>query len=481
MDVRLSWTNLKNTVNAKSIKLQYVESDESYDIFAFDDKICYKALIFKANVPDDTYDQAQNDLDLSDFESNYKLLANDNLIKYSGTGVFGVAPAKGLGGFVPNPFNDPYEPGIDETSALYVDGEGSLVTRGAVITDEGSFRDDFIGSDLHANLTGTVTLINGSTSITGSGTLFLEEITRDNYIKIASHDDSKWIKVLRTISNTEATLAEEYSGATTSSTAHKTFWIPSKNGDSSFSSDLSKITLSSGLDSNSYIKIYRFGDYCPIIGFWKLSISQRVSGQELFFGLRDNLNSPSMYCDIIFDGTDNTKLKFRSAWGGDEELSDIKLPAGLVTSDLLKYKIDISPDYCGLLINNLLVAKHDSHIPGMYSQIDPCMGIINNSSQSIETELVIDTFYFSNQNIVQISSAFIQPLPTIIREDQHTLNGKLTTTATTSEQILLEYEVPANKIFHIIGYKVDTSGPASGTVKIGRNDVSSEPTAPRRS
>jgi hypothetical protein len=478
-----NWTSFKSSVVARDLVqfIQYDDNGDIYFIFLFDGPIVFSCVIWKNIVPDgviENYSQNDNDIDKADFEDNYKATSNTHLTKYSNTGVIGSAPAKGLGGFVPNPFNDPYEPNIGETSALYVDGEGSLVTRGAVITDEGSFRDDFTGSDLLIELTGTVTLTNGSTSIIGSGTLFLDEITRDNYIKIVSHDNLKWVKVLRTISNTEATLSEEYSGATTSDTAHKTFWIPSINEDASAVTSGSKTILSSGLNSSSHIKIYRFGDYCPIIGFWKLSISQRIVDQELFLGLRDDVDSPSMYCDVIFDGVDDTKIKFRSAWGGDEELTEVALPVGLVTSQSLKYKIDVSPDYCGLLINNLLVAKHDSHIPGMYSEIDPCMGIINTATQTIETDLEIDTFYFSNQDIVQVSSAFIQPLPTIIREDQHTLNGKLTTTATTSDQIVLELEVPANKIFHIIGYKIDTSGPSSGTVKIGRNDVSNEPGSP---
>lgn len=477
INIRLTWENLKYIIDLKHIKLQYVETNDSYDIFALDDQIHYRTIIFIGDVPDDTYDQVQNDLDKTDFEDNYKDTSNDNLIKYAATGVFGVAPAKGLGGFVPNPINDPYEPDIDETSALYVDGEGSLVTRGAVLTDEGSFRDDFAGSALETNLTGTVIFTNGSNVITGAGTAFLTELTRDVYVKATSHDYTNWVKVVRTTSDTSAEIEEGYPGATVSITGHKTFWITTKTNDSDVAVSSSKITLSSGVDATASINIQRFADYSPMIGFWKVSASQRIVNQTIFFGFRDIIDSPSMYCEVILDGTSNTSIKFRSAWNNDEELSTITLPNGLNTSQSLKYKIDVAPDYCGLLVNNILVAKHDNHIPGMYSELTICAGI-ENSAMVTSTDVEIDSFYFSNQNLLQISTSFMQPLPTIVREDQHTINGKLTTTLTTSNQTILSYEVPSGKVFHVIGYRIDCDGTSSGTIKIGRDDVSLEPDSP---
>ena len=160
----MSWTQLKSVVLGRNFKLQYDESDSAYELFAIDDKVVFLTLLFKSSVPDESYDQTQNDLDLSDFETNYKIDSNSAIIKTSVSGVAGQAPAKGLGGFVPDPTNNPYQPGPDEIVSLYVDGEGSLVTRGGALTDEGSIRDDFTGSSLEIDLTGTLYFTNGSLS-----------------------------------------------------------------------------------------------------------------------------------------------------------------------------------------------------------------------------------------------------------------------------------------------------------------------------
>jgi hypothetical protein len=102
--------------------------------------------------------------------------------------------------------------------------------------------------------------------------------------------------------------------------------------------------------------------------------------------------------------------------------------------------------------------------------------IKNETTASNSTKLLFDSIYFSNQNQLQIASSFTEPVPIIVREDLHTLTGKTTTNTTTSDQIILSYTVPSGKVFYLLGYCVSVEGGADANpLKIGRNDISSEP------
>lgn len=69
--MKLSWAEFKAIVDAKIILVQYVETDSSYRISAFDGPIVYLTSIHKTNA-----DDASN---LTDFEDNYKADANKKL------------------------------------------------------------------------------------------------------------------------------------------------------------------------------------------------------------------------------------------------------------------------------------------------------------------------------------------------------------------------------------------------------------------
>lgn len=475
-----TWVNLKDIINQKILELQYVEEPDHYYIYVVDNIIVHSCIIYTGTIPEVTdTTQGQNDLDKDDFETNYKdILTNNSLIKKSSLGVNASASSKGLGGFVPEPTNNPYEPSVDENVSLYVDGEGSLVTRSGVITDEGSFRDDFTNS-LITNLTGEIEFVNGSNEIIGTDSLFTEELSRDCYIKYTSDGYESWAKVLRVKDDYHVLIDSEYQGSSASGVGVKANWIEIKNDTGETSILGSKINLDIGTTSESYVYLKKFADYAPMIQFWRLAVNNRVADQEIFFGFRDNIENPNMLCDVILSGTDNTTLKFRSGWNGDIEETEIKLQSGLITSNFLKYKLDVAPDYCSLIINGALVAKHDSHIPGMYDEMDAICGIKNTGTTSQSVKLELDSFFISNQNQIQVVNSFSNPIAIITREDQHTLCGKLTTSSVTSNQVILEYLVPDNKIFCIIGYRINSSGTADAApIKITTNPSASEPTSP---
>lgn len=475
-----TWINLKSIINQKILELQYVEESNYYFIYVVDNVIVHSCIIYTGTIPEvsDTT-QEQNDLDKQDFEDNYKdILTNNSLIKKSSLGVNASASSKGLGGFVPEPTNNPYEPSVDENVSLYVDGEGSLVTRSGIITDEGSFRDDFTNSII-TNLTGTLEFVEGSNEIIGSGSIFTEELNRDYYIKYILDGYESWAKVLRVKDDSHVLIDSAYNGSTTTGIGVKTHWIEIKNGSGETFVINSKIDLDIGTDSDGYVYLKKFADYAPMIQFWRVAVDNRVNNQEIFFGFRDDIDNPNMLCDVILTGTNNKIIKFRSGWNGDIEETNIELHSNLTTSSFIKYKIDVAPDYCSLIINGALVAKHDSHIPGMYDEMDAVCGIKNTGTTSQSVKLQLDSFFISNQNQIQIANSFSNPISIITREDQHTLCGKLTTTSVTSNQVILEYTVPNNKIFCIIGYRINSSGTADGApIKITTDPDALEPNYP---
>jgi hypothetical protein len=467
IDFGSDWAEFKKWMNGTYANLPHVwaEDDHTYTV------IVQEASFYRMCA----FNKGSSESD--DFEASWKV--TKLLEPKARTGVPGHAPAKGLGGFAPDPHNNPYAPDPDEVVSHYVDAEGQLMVRGPTLTDEGSFRDDFTWDSLETDLTGTVSFTNGSDVVTGDGTLFTEEINRDHYIKLTTDGLSKWVAVVRAPTDSSLLLESPYEGSTGTGTAHKTRWIKHLIGETpgSISVSSSNVQIASGTASGGGVHLVRDGDYPPMVAVWRAALSQRVANQTAFFGFRNNHTDPSMYCDVVFAGTDSTSLSFRSAWDGDEESTTVSLPPGLDTSQSLRYKIDVSVDYCALLVNGVLVAKHDNHIPDMYADMSLCAGIENDATVT-DTTLSIDTVYWSNQDQIQIASVFQAPVPIIIREDQHHFSGKKTTAATTANQTILSYTVPAGKVFYLIGYKIDTEGTVSGIIKIGRNDVSSEPVAP---
>jgi hypothetical protein len=415
-----------------------------------------------------------------DVPAKVELYAGSTQVPVAYTGVPGQAPARGLGGFVPDPANNPYAPGVDEVNSHYVDVEGSLVTRGKIFTDEGSFRDDFTGTFLTSSLSGILQFTEGSAEVVGIGTTFTEELNRHNYIKLDIDGIPSWTQVQRVPSDDTLYLVSPYVGTSMSGSASKSRWILSSSGlpNEGLNVVSSSVILSPGTGSTDRVSIYRVADYSPITSVWTLSVSQRINNQTFFFGFRDDPSDPLHYADVVMTGTDNTKLTFRSAWNGDAQQTTVTLPTGMRTHLGLRYKIDLNVEYCSLEVNGVLVAKHEDHIPDMYAAQDLCCGFIN-SGMVTATSASLDTVLFADQNQVQIASLFQAPMPVVVREDQHTLIGKLVTTSTTADQVVVSYTVPNDKVCYLIGYRVDCEGTAAASpVKIGKTTLGNEPTSP---
>lgn len=381
--------------------------------------------------------------------------------------------ARGTGGYYPSP--DCHAEGADNymTSPVQTDSAGNLMTRGPVMTDEESFRDDFPGTSLFTSLTGSLTFQAGSNEVTGSGTSFLQELNRECYIKLDAHDNTHWVRVVDIIDDNHLELEEDYA-TSGSGASSKSFFVPVIGTGGSIAVASSNCTIASGTTSGAETRIERWGDYGPMMFFAMLSISQRIANQEFHCGFVDDPASPGARAEVVFDGTSNTQVKFRTASGSAAsaiEESTVLLPNGVTTASIQTYEVTVTPSMCYLTVDGVEVASHRRHIPGPYDALVQHAGWYNTGVPGSSTNAVVDTWFLQNQDRVEISDEFRgTKIPVSIKEDSHYLSGTLATSATTPDQVIVQYTVPAGKYLFIVGWNAASySSTINGRpVKLGK-------------
>jgi len=291
--------------------------------------------------------------------------------------------------------------------ALCMDIDRNLNVRARVLTDEASFRDDFTGSSIHSDLTGTVYFTNGSTVVTGVGTSFLTELNKQKYLKQSTHADSAYNLVADVRSNTHLELAEPYTGATASGTGRASYWKYDIGSGASITQTGSEILLASGTTSGSRVNAHRSGDYLPYVIGFKARVTQRIANQVVAIGLGDGeYDAASNQAFLIFDGTTNTTAKLRtSSSAADVEITTVTLPDALVSSTAAYYQLEVTSSKVVLFCNDVKLVEHKLHIPGPYSRMNCHADIHNTGVPGSTTTLGLDTFFLSNFDQVEVSTA----------------------------------------------------------------------------
>jgi len=382
----------------------------------------------------------------------------------TGDAMIGGVGAESTTSFYPDAAN--FRTGIVGSNVQDVDG--SVQIRGSVLTDETSFRDDF--AVLAVTPTGTVTFTNGSATVTGSGTAFLSETHIDDYLVRTGDADTLAGVVANVVSDTELTLVEPYAGTSGTGASIKK-WLQTVGAGGSITVGSSKVNLLSGTTSGSITKLVRAGDYPPYLIGCKASISQRIANQESHIGMVDG----DARALVVFDGTDNTKVKFQTSFSAtDLEETLVSLPGTLTTAAELYYKIEIGSNRAALIVNNSIVAVHELHIPGAYDVMSLVLQVRNTGVAASSTTMTADVFFMANFNQVQVTN-FLRGDAISIRssEDSYVLTGYLATTSTTADQVIISYTVPAGKTLFCTGYSVSStvSVVRGEPVKIGRTPV----------
>jgi hypothetical protein len=318
---------------------------------------------------------------------------------------------KGTGAFYPESLYPIIEPGIEEDAYSNFDSAGNLAIRGSISTDEGSFRDSFVGTSLSRPITGTLTFTSGSTTVTGSGTSFTTSkinVFKSDYIKLDA--DSTYYRVIKIIDDTTLIIDSPYAGTTASGAASFRKYYTKTDAGTSISVANSKCVLTSGTTANSEVALMKEIDYCPLIMSIKVSLSQRIANQIGYVGMveaGDHAIDPSNSTWFEFTGTSNTQVVCKSSLDTGVESTTIALPSGMSTDQELRYRIEVSQEYVQFSIEGVIVATHYNLIPDPYAVLNLHHAILNGATPpASSTTMSIDTVFISNANILQIQSGY---------------------------------------------------------------------------
>jgi hypothetical protein len=380
---------------------------------------------------------------------------------------------RGTGGYYPAP--DCHAEGAENyyASPLQLDASGQVMTRGPVMTDEESFREDFPGTSIATTLTGTVTFSTGSGDVTGSGTSFVTELDRESYIKLTADGNTAYRRVLDVIDDETLELEEPY-GTGGSGAAVESHFVSTIGTGGSISVANSICTIASGTTNGSETWMERWGDYQPMMFHAHASVSQRIANQEFHLGFVDSLVTRGGRAEVIFDGTLNTRVKFvtaSSAAATDTETTTCTLPDGVTTAAAQTYEVTVTARACYLTVDGVKVASHRKHIPGPYVSLIQHAGWSNTGTPASSSSALIDVWFLQNQDRVEIANEFVgSRIPVRIEEDIHTLTGTLTTISTGTDMVICSYVVPSDKYLFVVGWTVASySSTVNGRpVKVGK-------------
>jgi len=287
---------------------------------------------------------------------------------------------------------------------LRSDIEGNLVTRGQVLTDERSFRDDFTGSNIVFSLSGTSTFSN-SVYVTGLSTSYLSEVKIGDYIKLDADPESDLTIVHDILSDTSLILENEYHGTVTSGAASRTNWYFQSGTGGTLTYTTTEVELNSGPNPGGNSSIFKQGDYGPMSASFVAKLSDRRANQTTALGLAETaIHMADKIALVTFTGTDNTKANFvTSSASEDLETTVVTIPNGETTATYHTYLIAVFPTECYLIIDNTRVATHTRHIPGPYDVMSLTAGIGNYGVVAGSSTVTVDVSYFCNFNHISVS------------------------------------------------------------------------------
>jgi hypothetical protein len=334
-----------------------------------------------------------------------------------------------IAGYVPDPSNS-Y---VSNISTPIVDVSGSLATRGLILTDEGSFRDEFTGASLVIPLTGTVTFTHGSTTVTGVGTLFTSQVSKHAFLKKTADSETLYVSIASINSDTSLTLVTPYLGATGTSSAIISNWETTTGVGGSITVSSSNINLVAGVGNGSITGVQNgHRDYLPLMVEFYLSINQTIANQNIVFGLQDVLG-PSAVQEVTvqLSGTNGSVGYFVTSSGGtvnDTDYISFVFPNNSTSLEKHKYRIGLSGNRSELSIDDIVVATNTIHIPLPYTPLFPVLYLENTGITSSSTTVTCDYMFLCDVDRIQIDNQFDEPLPFSINGPFRTNNVASTVT-----------------------------------------------------
>lgn len=288
--------------------------------------------------------------------------------------------------------------------AASIDDFGSLQTRGAVLTDEGTFRVNFANTSLFLSL-GSVT-VSGAT-VTGTGFLSADVHVND-YFKVAADADTFCQQIDSIDSDTQLTLKAAYTGSA-SGTGNRSLLFPYTGTGGSQSVASGALTLTGGTTATSITGVKRFTDYGPLVYRARVTISQRIANQSIHIGLEEDVATPRWFARFLADGTTNTTIKCETGRNpsgapsaSETQTSTVTLPNGATTASARDYRVELLTESVRFYIDNVLVAEHTNIIPHQHDEMTSHVEILNGTTPASSTTVTIDYLTGKNHNKLEI-------------------------------------------------------------------------------
>lgn len=316
---------------------------------------------------------------------------------------------------------------------INVDSFGNLQTRGTVLTDEQSLRDDFTGTTLTTTLTGTVTFTAASATVTGAGTTFTTQVDIGQYIKKTADAETLYLQVASVDSDTSLTLVAAYAGTTAATTAVVSNWQTVTPTGGSLTVVNSIFTLAAGTTAAATGSIRSFGDYLPFSVQFNANLSQRIANNTFILGFVDSPTTPAQQAVVQFTGTVNTTVNFITSYSTqatDIQTTAATIPNAGTTATSHFYKIDLSQNQATLSIDGVVVATNLLHLPTPYTPLYVVAKSTNGAAPATSTSLNIDNIFFQNVDRIQIDHDFIgEPIPSRLTDGTNSVAVKAASTA----------------------------------------------------
>lgn len=292
-------------------------------------------------------------------------------------------------------------------SAVNVDSGGALITRGAVTTDEGTFRANFANTSIAVPV-GNVTLTNGSNLVSWTLT-DTTDLHKGDYIKLDADAASAWVQIESILSDSSGTLVESYTGTGGTGAASRAIVKPITIGASTVSVASGQCTLVSGTVSGDTAVLVRQLDYAPIVWRGALSISQRIANQSTRFGLVEDATTARYFARFRAEGTVNTVIVCETGRNpttapsaAETQSTTVTLPDGLTTAILNEYRVEQLTESVRFYVNNRLVAEHSKVIPLQSDVMGSGVLITNTATAASSTSVVVDYLTGKNHNKLEV-------------------------------------------------------------------------------
>jgi hypothetical protein len=179
------------------------------------------------------------------------------------------------------------------------------------------------------------------------------------------------------------------------------------NGSGSSSVATSSLVIGSGTAAGN-VSVSHAADYGPLIISSKFAISQRITNQTIFWGIRDNVTTPTIRSEFVFTGTDNTLVQCvsrSSTDANDIQTTTFILPKNQTTATALTYQIEVTSTEISFLVNDTVVCEHRDAVQSAYANL-ALSYLITNAAVVTNTNVTADWANFFNVNRLEVASAF---------------------------------------------------------------------------